>query len=48
MNCKQCGYPIDTGCTHLDCQGAHAQGFCGKGCQEAYYALKEYELKQAL
>lgn len=44
--CRQCGYGIDGGCTHLDCRNAHAQGFCSKMCQEAYMRYKEWTLEQ--
>lgn len=44
--CRNCGYTLETGCTHLHCAQAHAQGFCGPSCKEAYYAIKEYELNR--
>lgn len=47
MTCKNCGYKIDTGCDHLQCAQAHAQGFCGSSCQQAYFAIKDYELNRA-
>lgn len=44
--CKQCTYLIDPGCTHLDCLMAHAQGFCSRACEIAYFAIKDYEIER--
>lgn len=44
--CKQCGYPVG-GCDNPVCANAHAQGFCGTGCRDAYFAIKEWELTHA-
>jgi hypothetical protein len=46
-SCKNCTYPVDTGCMHPQCLNAHAQGFCSRDCQIAYQQIKDYELKRA-
>lgn len=42
--CRNCSYPTNESCTHLQCQGAHQQGFCSVDCRTAYHRIKEYEL----
>lgn len=45
-DCRWCQYPIDH-CENPFCQKAHAQGFCGTGCRDAYFFVKEKEMERA-
>ena len=37
--CKQCGFRIIRGGSHIEDKVAHDLGFCGSGCESVYAAM---------
>lgn len=43
--CRQCGYEIKPS-SRLRDKLAQRQGYCCGGCEEVYYKLKEWDVKE--
>lgn len=48
MFCKQCTIKIKDLCSHAQCAGARAQGFCSPSCRKAYQEIQAYEINRLI